>query len=315
MGVSTIIKKGPNGPPPLFRYCSDRESLDIVAPDWSFWGWPETNQKAWEVTLEEIKQGNKKVKWMDREPYAYWKGNPTVSPIRVDLKKCNVNNTTHVDWNTRLFFQDWAKEVTNGFQSSNIKDQCTYRYKIYVEGWAWSVSEKYILACDSPTLYITPRFYTFFARGMAPLKHFWPVRDTDKCKSLKFAVEWGNNHTSKAQEMGVASSRFIQEEVKMDYVYDYTLHLLIEYAKLLKFTPSMTPNAVELCSESMACPAEQKFRDFMLESFVQEPTDRIPCNMPPPYDPSTLKDILDNKTRVIKQVETWEDEFWKNQNI
>lgn len=26
-------------PPPLFRYCSDNQSLDIVFPDWSFWGW------------------------------------------------------------------------------------------------------------------------------------------------------------------------------------------------------------------------------------------------------------------------------------
>lgn len=27
------------GPPPVFRYCSDPLSLDIVFPDWSFWGW------------------------------------------------------------------------------------------------------------------------------------------------------------------------------------------------------------------------------------------------------------------------------------
>jgi hypothetical protein len=26
-------------PPPVFRYCSDDASLDIVFPDWSFWGW------------------------------------------------------------------------------------------------------------------------------------------------------------------------------------------------------------------------------------------------------------------------------------
>ena len=32
--------RGPNsGPPPLFRYCADERSLDIVFPDWSFWGW------------------------------------------------------------------------------------------------------------------------------------------------------------------------------------------------------------------------------------------------------------------------------------
>lgn len=26
-------------PPPLFRYCGDDDTYDIVFPDWSFWGW------------------------------------------------------------------------------------------------------------------------------------------------------------------------------------------------------------------------------------------------------------------------------------
>ena len=26
-------------PPPLFRYCGNSETLDIVFPDWTFWGW------------------------------------------------------------------------------------------------------------------------------------------------------------------------------------------------------------------------------------------------------------------------------------
>lgn len=26
-------------PPPLFRYCGDNNTLDIVFPDWTFWGW------------------------------------------------------------------------------------------------------------------------------------------------------------------------------------------------------------------------------------------------------------------------------------
>ena len=71
------------------------------------------------------------------------------------------------------------------------------RYKIYIEGLAWSVSDKYILACDSMTLLVRPRYYDFFIRGMVPLEHYWPIRDNSKCTSLKFAVEWGNNHTEK----------------------------------------------------------------------------------------------------------------------
>lgn len=40
-----VVKKstfsGPKypAPPPLFRYCGDDSTFDIVFPDWSFWGW------------------------------------------------------------------------------------------------------------------------------------------------------------------------------------------------------------------------------------------------------------------------------------
>lgn len=38
--VASRDYSGPQAnPPPLFRYCSDDMSLDIVFPDWSFWGW------------------------------------------------------------------------------------------------------------------------------------------------------------------------------------------------------------------------------------------------------------------------------------
>lgn len=31
--------KDARAPPPLFAYCRDDKTLDIVFPDWSFWGW------------------------------------------------------------------------------------------------------------------------------------------------------------------------------------------------------------------------------------------------------------------------------------
>ncbi|XP_024316779.1 uncharacterized protein LOC104583783 isoform X1 [Brachypodium distachyon] len=57
----------------------------------------------------------------------------------------------------------------------------TGRYKIYIEGSAWSISDKYILACDSMTLVI---YYDFFSRVLMPTKHYWPVRDDSKCSSI-----------------------------------------------------------------------------------------------------------------------------------
>lgn len=53
--------------------------------------------------MEDIKEGNKRTKWKDREAFAYWKGNPYVAPNRKDLLNCNVSKQN--DWNTRLYIQ------------------------------------------------------------------------------------------------------------------------------------------------------------------------------------------------------------------
>ncbi|XP_057739262.1 uncharacterized protein LOC130956232 isoform X2 [Arachis stenosperma] len=302
--------RGPNsiGPPPLFRYCGDRWTHDIVFPDWSFWGWAEINIRPWEQLLKEIKIGNEMIKWIDREPYAYWKGNPFVAEIRQDLLKCNVSDTQ--DWNARLFVQDWIKESQQGFNQSNLASQCTHRYKIYIEGYAWSVSEKNILACDSVTLMVKPRFYDFFIRSLQPTQHYWPIRDDDKCKSIKFAVHWGNNH--KQKDIGKAASKFIQEELKMEYVYDYMFHLLNEYSKLLNYEPEVPEGAVEVCAEAMACTRSGLEKKFMIESMVNEPSTKAPCTLPPPFEPSSLRVFYGTKLNLIKRVERWEDNYWNN---
>ncbi|KAK4411373.1 hypothetical protein Sango_0210300 [Sesamum angolense] len=141
----TVVHKrdysSPNAsiPPPVFHYCGEEASYDIVFPDWSFWGWPEVNIKPWEELKEELKEANERIKWKDREPYAFWKGNSKLGPARKDLVTCNVSNGQ--DWKARLFDMEWSGEKKKGFNTSNLANQCTYRYKIYVEGNTWSAQE------------------------------------------------------------------------------------------------------------------------------------------------------------------------------
>ncbi|CDY48931.1 BnaA09g39060D [Brassica napus] len=97
------FKKDTWPPPPLFHYCGHRDAYDIVFPDWSFWGWPELNIKEWNKLSVALKEGNKRVKWEDRIPYAYWKGNPNVSPVRGELMRCNFSDK--YDPMVRLYVQ------------------------------------------------------------------------------------------------------------------------------------------------------------------------------------------------------------------
>lgn len=87
-------------------------------------------------------------------------------------------------------------------------------------------------------------------------------------------------------------------------------HLLNEYAKLLKFKPSVPPNAVEYCSESMACEAQGLQKTFMMDSMEKGPAFRNPCTMPPPYDSTTLSAMKKQQHDAIKTVEKWEPMFW-----
>ncbi|XP_019192359.1 PREDICTED: O-glucosyltransferase rumi homolog [Ipomoea nil] len=309
--------RGPNAtaPPPLFTFCADDSTFDIPFPDWSFWGWPELHIRPWEVLLKELQQGNERIKWVDREPYAFWKGNPFTSINRMNLFfKCNVSE--YQDWGARLYNQNWTSEEQEGFNHSNLANQCTHQYKIYIEGRSWSVSQKYILGCNSPTLVVNPRYFDFFSRGLMPMKHYWPIRDEDTCRSIKHAVEWGKKHPKHAQQIGNGGSKFLEEELKMEYVYDYMFHLLSEYSKLLKYKPSVPPQMLPLTSHHVLSLSQGLEKQFMMESMVEAPSHTPPCTMPPsPAPAAALHSILKNKQNSIHKVHSWEDDYWQHANF
>ncbi|KAL6606184.1 hypothetical protein ACP70R_041837 [Stipagrostis hirtigluma subsp. patula] len=286
----------PSDAPPMFRYCKDNATLDIVFPDWSFWGWPEVNIRPWPQMLEEVARENERLRWSERQPYAFWKGNPHIYRIRHELMKCNVTDGA-------LACSTRNQEVRNGFKDSSIPKQCIYRYKIYVEGNAWSVSEKYILACDSPVLFVTTIFQDILSRGLVAGKHYWPINRDHTCKSIKVAVDWGNEHPAQAQLIGEQGSRFMREEMSMDYIYDYMLHLLTEYAKLLRYKPTVPENAVEICTESIACPAQGLHRECMMDSMERHVAGFEPCTLPPPFTAEEAKEIADREAEVLRNVE------------
>lgn len=225
---------------------------------------------------------------------------------------CNVSD--QFDWNARLYSLNWTKEHKRGYNDTKLEDQCTHRYKIYIEGIAWSVSDKYILACDSMTLMIEPKYHDFFMRGMVPMQHYWPIRNENKCRDLKFAVEWGNSHIDKAQAIGKEASKHIQQHLRMNSVYDYMFHVLSEYAKLLKFKPEVPPGVTEVCSEMNACKERGRWKKFMQQTLVKSPSDKLPCSLPSPYRTPELRAFLNRKNNITRQVEKWETDYWESLN-
>ncbi|KAF8712564.1 hypothetical protein HU200_028317 [Digitaria exilis] len=290
---------------PLFRYCKDGDTVDIVFPDWSFWGWPEVNIRPWTPLLDEMAANMARLPWPRREPYAYWKGNPGVSPERRDLLRCNKT------WfKAHVFAQNWGAATRAGFTGSNLAEQCRYRYKIYVRGRSWSVSEKYILACDSPVLLVDTPFQDFFSRGLVAGKHYWPIDPKRKCHAIRAAVDWGNAHPDEALQMAQQGSGFARDDLSMDYVYDYMLHLLTQYAALLRYKPTVPEKAVELSAEALACPAQGRVRDFMMQSRERFVAGYDPCVLPPPFTADELSQMATREQEVrarVRKITTMDD--------
>lgn len=107
-----------------------------------------------------------------------------------------------------------------------------------------------------------------------------------------------------AEAIGKGGTDYIIENLKMKFVYDYMFHLLNNYAKLLKFKPTIPAEAVEVCSESMACSLRGARKHFMVESMVNSPSDTPPCTVPPPYTAEKLHEVLQEKENRIQQVKT-----------
>ena len=105
------------------------------------------------------------------------------------------------------------------------------------------MSQKYILACGSPMLRIDTPFHDFFSRGLVAGKHYLPIDSDCMCPSTKSAVDWGNAQPVQAQRMGEEGSSFARDELSMDYVYDYMLHQLTQYARLLRYRVPVPKNA------------------------------------------------------------------------
>ncbi|GKV26213.1 hypothetical protein SLEP1_g35556 [Rubroshorea leprosula] len=283
-------------PLPLFRYCTTDAHFDIPFPDWSFWGWPETNIKPWDEQFREIKKGSQKIKWGKKLPHAFWKGNPDVdSPIRTELLQCNHSRK----WGAQILRQNWVEEAKSGYEKSKLSNQCNHQYKIYAEGYAWSVSLKYILSCGSLALIISPQYEDFFSRGLIPKENYWPVSPINLCPSIKFAVDWGHAHPLEAEAMGKRGQDFM-ENLSMDRVYDYMFHLISEYSKLQDFKPVPPSSALPVCAESLLCLADPLQREY-LERETAVPSPAAPCGMEP-ANGNFVRSWIERKKKTIEDV-------------
>ncbi|KAL4320249.1 hypothetical protein GQ457_18G006160 [Hibiscus cannabinus] len=263
----------------------------------------EVNIQPWDEQYKEIKQGSQAQTWAKKITHAYWKGNPDVeSPIRMELMQCNDTNT----WDTEIIRQNWTEEEKAGYEHSKLSNQCNHRYKIYAEGYAWSVSLKYILSCGSLPLLISPKYQDFFSRGLVPKLNYWPVSSNGLCRSIKFAVDWGNANPSQAEAIGKRAQQ-LMESISMDRVYGYMFHLISEYAKLQDFKPVPPSSAQQVCEESLLCFADDRQKELLMKSAVAAVSSTPPCTLIKRPNPNYFTIWAEQRQKIIDNLKDKEN--------
>ena len=93
----------------------------------------------------------------------------------------------------------------------------------------------------------------------------------------------------------------------MENVYDYMYHTLNEYAKLMKYKPTIPPKATEVCSVTMTCREHEEVnKRFKIESMVKSPSASSPCVLAAPYSGDDIQAIKNEQESVRRRVQEWE---------
>ncbi|GAQ80428.1 hypothetical protein KFL_000540050 [Klebsormidium nitens] len=267
--------------PPIFSMCSSEDHLDLVWPDWSFWGWPELRIPEWRTKSAQILGGKgRRTPLGKREPRAFWKGNAFTGRgpnqgLRQQLVGCSEPPGYENGIEAVNIF--WDDEINK--TETRLEEQCDHRYRIYAEGNTWSCSLKYALACASAALVIDPVYWDFYSRGLEPFRDFIPIeRGDNMCDRLEMAVWWGDKHLQQATSIGEAAAHFIESSLSMERVYDYMLHSLRVYSALQTFAPVKEPALNPLLTKAFYVerpPFEKEFMEW--EERASESPCRLKC--------------------------------------
>jgi protein glucosyltransferase len=126
-----------------------------------------------------------------------------------------------------------AKEVS-------LEDHCPYKYLFNFRGVAASFRFKHLFLCRSLVFHVSSardEWIEFFYPALKPWVHFIPVAADASKNDIAKLIRFASENDSLVSRIATRGHQLIWNHLKMTDVECYWLHLLVEYAKLLRFTP------------------------------------------------------------------------------
>lgn len=216
----------------------------VLFPDESWLGWAEAKAS--------ILSAAKKVKWGNKDPRLLFRGAPTgdreywLGPRPLDTADLDVK-----------LVQDWWS--SNQAEYVSPEEQCSSRHLLYFAGYSWASRLKKMLLCGSAVVMHPSPYFGFWWHLLEHGKHVHVMQPISSrrhaANELTAVVHKLQNDEERTKAMAANGQWLAQEVLTPQAALAYWHKLLVKYAQLQRFKPTLHPDALTL-HESIARPQE-----------------------------------------------------------
>eukprot|EP01134_Creolimax_fragrantissima_P003558 CFRG3558T1 len=229
---------------PIFSFSRNTKYIDIMYPNWSFYkGGPCIKSEPeclgrWDLKIESMTKASRTFPWAEKEEVAFFRGSrtskerdPLIQLSRSHPHLVKARYVKNQSWRSRAdtLGEEPAEEVT-------LDDHCKYKFLFNFKGVAASFRFRHLFLCGSLVFHVLDEdddWMEFFYKEMRPWVHYIPVKkDLSNCQEL---IEWAMRYDGIAEKVATAGQKFVLDHLRMEDVYTYWYHLLLNYSKLVKY--------------------------------------------------------------------------------
>lgn len=250
-GDGALVHKESGPKLPIFSWSKTSMDLDIIMPYWSFVWVPWASDSKLKLLDE--------TRWSAKKDVAFWRGTATggiytkknwrtfVRSIlvqkcnsRPDLCDAGIVQCSQCDKDAQL-----EMEGELGMKNKTTAEEAfQYKYIVMVDGnSAPSSRSRYTFEGDSLVLFARSATYEFYYSSLQSLKHY--IALSENLDDLYEKIEWAKQHQKEAQEMVRNMQQFAWKYFNADVINEYMKTILVEYAKLLDFSPAAVASVKE----------------------------------------------------------------------
>lgn len=240
------------------------EKQCVLAPDWSFGGWPEAFMVDWEAVNPWLSAAADARPWKGRHKPVYWRGGDTNTQRKIVSESGIVQDSDLTD----VHLMSWGDDANNFKKSfKSLTEHCDYRHLLHLTGRAYSARLKYLLLCGSTVI--------FPHRGDWEYHEFWfhLLKDRENILYTE-EVNWDNwgepvlramkevqaNETW-AHSMAESAKYLAAEVLHPDNIARYWMELLTQYSALQTFKPKVHADAYLLEEALLRPPITREIRE------------------------------------------------------